>query len=456
MKLAHTKLAYTKLASFLSLGPVILLAGCGVGSVTTAPVPVHVPAGAVTGVFMGGQQPVGGVSLQLYAVGTGGYGSAADPLLTPGTVQTTALGNFTLPTFTCPSASSLIYLTGTGGQPIAANGPDPAVTNNNLAMMVGLGACSTVGSQFINVNELTTVASVYALSPFMTGIANIGSSAGNAQGISNAFAAINKLVNTANGVVSGPALPGNATLPTTEINTLADILEQCINSGGGAAADTTDGQTNGTGCGKLFYLAGGTSTTDTITAMMQIAQNPARNVAKLNALRTASPVFQPALSVDAPPSDWTIAIQYSGGGLSSPQAVATDASGNLWVANSGNSSVSEFSSTGAALSPAGGYTAGGISVPYALAIDTNGSVWVANSGNNTLTRLTSGSSGTSFSNNGLNIPKGIAIDASDNIFVTNSGASTVSAFNAAGTALAGSPYTGGGVSAPAAVAANPR
>lgn len=87
---------------------------------------------------------------------------------------------------------------------------------------------------------------------------------------------------TSNGQVSGPALLSNATLPLAEINTLADIVERCVNSAGGSASDTTDGQTNGTGCGKLFFLAGGTSTTDTVTAAMVIAQNPACNVAKLN------------------------------------------------------------------------------------------------------------------------------------------------------------------------------
>ena len=445
-----------KISSLLALTPALLLAGCGIGSVTSAPTPLNVSSGTVKGVFMGGQQPVAGVSLQLYAVGTSGYGSAATPLLTPGSVLTTPNGNFTLPSFTCPTPSSLVYLTGTGGQPIAANGNNPAVTNNNLAMMVGLGACSTVGSQFISVNELTTVASVWALAPFMTGIANIGSSSGNSLGITNAFAAINKLVNTANGAVSGPALPSNATLPVNEINTLADILEQCINSSGGSASDSTDGQTNGSGCGKLFYNAGGTSTTDTITAAMQIAQNPARNVAKLNALRSSSPVFQPALNVNSAPTDWTIAINYTGGGLSSPQAIATDQSGNVWVANSGSSSVSEFASNGNALSPADGFTAGGINVPYALAIDQSGYVWVANSGNNSVTKLTSGTSGTAFSGNGLNVPKGIAIDSLNNVFVTNSGASTVSAFTSTGSALSGSPFSGGGVSSPVAVAISPR
>ena len=443
------------LAALLTL-PVLTGCGSRAGD-KTLPVAASLPGARVQGIFMGGQQPIAGVSVQLYAVGTSGYGSAATPLLMPGSVLTTASGNFTFTSFTCPQANSLTYLVGTGGQPIAATQNSAAITNKNLALMVALGPCSNVANQFINVNEITTVASVWALAPFMTGLGNVGSSAGNAAGIQNAFNAVNKVTNTQNGALSGPALPANATLPLAEINTLADMLEQCVNSGGGSASDTTDGQTNGTGCGKLFYLAGGTSTTDTITAALNIAQNPARNVARLNLLRSPSPVFTPTLNVNTPPTDWTIAITYTGGGLAAPQGVAVDQSGNVWVANSGNSSVSEFSSVGTALSSSTGYTAGGVSVPYALAIDQAGNAWVANSGNNTITRITpGGAASTAFSGNGLNLPRSIAIDGAGNVFASNSNAATISGFTGAGAALNGSPYAGGGVNKPSALAINPR
>jgi hypothetical protein len=431
-------------ASFAALA----LTGCGLGISPTAPAPVSVAAAtSVSGIFMGGQQPVAGVSLQLYAVGTTSYGSAALPLLPAGAVQTTALGNFTLPAFTCPSPSSLVYLVGTGGQPIAAVGQTPAVTNNNLAMMAGLGACSTVGQNFINVNEVTTVASVWALSPFMTGISNIGSSPTNPLGIANAFATINKIANTANGKVSGPALPGNATLPTNEINTLADILEQCVNSGGGSAGDNSP-------CGNLFQNAAPSS--DTITAAMQIAQNPARNVAALNQLRSASPVFTPTIPVNSPPSDWTIAIAYTGGGLSSPQGVAVDQAGNVWVANATGNSVSQFAPTGAAISGSNGLAAG--SAPYAVAIDQAGNAWVANSGSNSVTEFSPGGAATlTLTGSGLSTPKSIAIDATGNVFVANSATSAgVSGFTNGGAPLPGTPFTGGGANAPSAVAISPR
>jgi hypothetical protein len=454
--------------ALLPLSSLFLLAGCGVGIVpgtSTSTSPVTVAAG-FKGRVMGGQQPVVGIALQVYAVGVTGYASAATPLLpaagTAGAITTDTNGNFNLPALTCPASNSLIYLVGTGGQPIAAVGATPAVTNNNLSLMAAIGTCSNFGGlNFINMNELTTVASVWALSPFMTGITHIGAPPISAStptvpslGITNAFASVNKLVNTNLGTLA--TAPANTTLPIASINTLADILENCVNSAGISYS----------GCSNLFHLAGsaaGTGTsTDTVTAAMLIAQNPSTQVSALNMLRSASPVFTSQnptspYNVNNPPTDWSLVVTYSGGGLNSPQGIAADQSGNIWVANAGNSSVSEFSPAGTALSPSNGFTSGGINAPYALAVDQSGYVWVANSGNNTITKLITGTNGTSYGNSTtLSTPKGIAIDGSGNVWVSNSGNSTVSAFTTSGTAITGSPFSGAGITTPVAIAINPK
>jgi streptogramin lyase len=80
-------------------------------------------------------------------------------------------------------------------------------------------------------------------------------------------------------------------------------------------------------------------------------------------------------------------IAYPSGGLYNPASVAVDGAGNAWVANSGGSNVSEFSSSGTAISPDGismvsngGYTGAGQltvgSTPTGVAIDPSGDVWV--------------------------------------------------------------------------------
>lgn len=430
----------------------LVLGGCGNSVVTEIVAPAGPSGTGAHGIVMGGQHPVAGVTLQLYQAGTTGYGSASTPL--GPTTQTNAAGTFNLPSYTC-TAGSQIYLVGTGGQPIAATVSSPAVTNNNLALMIGLGTCGSIGTNtFITLNELSTVATVWALAPFMTGIANIGSSSTNPEGLANTFAAINQIVASATGAIPGPALPTGATLPTVEINTLGDILEQCINSAGGVAGD-------GSNCGNLFHLApnaaGTVYPTDTITAAMNIAQNPGRNIASLNQLRSASPVFQPALDVNSPPNDWTIGITYTGGGLSTPTSIAADATGSVWITNQGNNSVTKLSPAGAAVSGAGGFTAGGFSTPSAIAVDTGGNAWVANAGNNSVTELNpNGSSGTVYTGNGLNHPGGIAIDGAGNVWVSNTGGATVSVFTSSGGTQSGSPHSGGGIDAPASIAITPK
>jgi hypothetical protein len=315
-------------------------------------------------------------------------------------------------------------------------------------------------------NELTTVATVWSLSGFMTGPTNIGAPASNLAGLTNAFSAINKVVNIQNGTVvnsttllpTAPALPAGATLPYSEINALGNILQNCINSGGGSASDSSDGYTTGTPCGKLFYLTKTSSApTDTITAAMNIAQHPSVQVAYLNDLQSSTPAFSPALDVNSPPTDWTIAINYTGGGLNNPKGIAIDASGNVWATNPSGNKVTELSNTGAVLSGSNGYTGGGISAPYGIAIDQNGAAWITNSGNNTITQIAPlGAAYNPFSGNGLSTPEGIAIDGADNVWVVNNGTDTISGFTNAGSPLPISPYSGGGLSAPTAIAINPK
>ena len=70
---------------------------------------------------------------------------------------------------------------------------------------------------------------------------------------------------------------------------------------------------------------------------------------------------------------------FSGGGLMSPIGLVIDGSGNLWAANYDGNGISEFNSSGTALSPAStGYEGGGLAGPGLLAIDGSGNVWVGN------------------------------------------------------------------------------
>jgi hypothetical protein len=435
-------------AAILVTAGVIAMAGCATNSVANQN-PVTLIAGPHGEVF-GGQEPVTGMSLQLYAAGGSGYGSAAVGRFgSPTTTDST--GSFAFPAYTCPTPSTQVYLVGTGGDPIA--GDTGGAANLNLAMMVALGNCGSLNaSTHIHMNELTTVAAVWALAPFMSGnttsYLNVGTSSTNSTGLQLAFEASSEVVNTSTGTFPGN-LPSGATLPTTELNTLADVLESCINSKGGVA---NDGSTN---CGSLFGLtpnaAGTTYPTDTITAAVNIAQNPARNVTQLNNLVTPTPAFQPHLGTA--PQAWTVAIEYTGGGLNQPTTIAVDQSGDIWVGNSGSLAVSLFDNLGNSKQGTTGTPLG--ATPGGVAIDLSGNAWVTASNSEVYELSPSGTiTGTPLTINGLNLPTGIAIDPSGVIWVANSGGNSVSAFTSTGGTLSGSPFTGAGIASPAGIAIN--
>jgi hypothetical protein len=193
-------------------------------------VPLRVKQGSVRG----GQQAVTGATIQLYAVGTAGDGSASTPLLTQA-VTTDASGEFSITgDYTYPTPTSLVYLVATGDNP----GLTPGTNNAALAMMSVLGTCgSLTPSTYITVNELTTVAAVWALAPFMNSYSSVGSGAGDAAALASVFTLASYYVNVAMGTIPGMNVPAGTTVPVAQINTLANILSSCINSPGGVAGD---------------------------------------------------------------------------------------------------------------------------------------------------------------------------------------------------------------------------
>lgn len=386
------------------------ISGCGIGGTTAPSGPVQVAGLALSGHVHGGQSPVKSSTVQLYAAGTTGYGSAATKL--GSSVITDPNGNFAITApYTCPSGGQ-VFITATQGDSGSGNNP-------NLAMMAALGICP-VTSAVVNINEVTTVATVWALAPFMTGPINfvtgpinLGSPSTTQalSGIAAAFADVNTLVNLPTGSSPGLSAPSNATVPTALIYTLANIIGPCVNSAGG-----TSGQMNN--CGALFSAtsAGGTPT-DTIAAAMNIAQHPGTNVTNIYGLAATSTPFQTGLSQQ--PSDFTMAVTFTGN-MTVPKALAADSSGNIWILNQISNNITELSQKGTLLSGAG-YT-NSLNDPVALAFDPSGNLWVTNSGNNTLSKFSSTgtpAANSPYSGGSMNQPNGIAFDSQGNGWISN-------------------------------------
>lgn len=424
-----------------------LLVGCGTTMQTT---PARVPgtsaaASTFTGRARGGQQPVSGAQVCIYAAaafGTAGSYGVSNPNFNYGCAATDASGEFSLTSRNTCTSNAEVYL-------LVQAGNAGAGVNNNLAEMAALGPCGYVtSSSYIEINELTTVASVYALAQFFNASPYIASTTNNLGGMAQAFADVNQLTDINAGTIPGPALPAGATFPTAKVNTLANIVAACVNSTGGTAGDHS-------ACGNLFAAAtppGGAAPTDTVTALANVAQNPALNVSALFNLAAAQPAYMPSLT--QAPNDWLLAVKYKTAGISSPSAVAADGSGNIWVTNKGGNSMVELSHAGMLETT----VSSGFNNPTALALDLSGNLWVAQSGTNSMTYvLANGSSGTPVSSGsgGLNLPSGIAVDPAGNVWVSNAGANTITELNSGGTPVNSNGYTGAGIVKPLGIAISP-
>ncbi len=177
-----------------------------------------------------------------------------------------------------------------------------------------------------------------------------------------------------------------------------------------------------------------------------------------------------------PRGRFTDGSPFTGGGLSGAGFGITIApNDNIWVGNFGfqgngctdpppRNSVSEFTPDGTPLSPSatvsstGGYIAGPLDEPQATVADRDGNIWIANCGNGTVTQYPGGDPSKAFVAAGLGIvnPFGIAINQKGQAFVTGNANSRVAMLNPDGTPTSVSPISAGGINRPLGVATDSR
>jgi hypothetical protein len=327
----------------------------------------------MSGVIHGGQFPIYNATVNLYAAGTTGYGSAPTMLATTtsdrqGGFQFTKLANGTAgsgASWSCPASNPdpQIYITAVGGN---TQGTGTTATNNSAsALITAIGPCSTLStSTLVQVNELTSVATIFALAQYISpgsgsGGAQIGTDAANnttdtgssatvanaltyqgAIGLNNAVAGLVNLVNISAGTAvtatthAGTNTPVSgyvtvtATPETAKLVTIANIIAACINTPSSSSSQ----------CADLFASASPPpsasvtsqpSTTfaaaqDTIQAAYYMSVNPTdagtftscstnssatTKMACLFGLPTSSPPYQTGLG--AAPTDWTLSVSYT-------------------------------------------------------------------------------------------------------------------------------------------------
>lgn len=389
----------------LTAGAMATLSGCSLtGTATDGGTP---NSATISGHVHGGQPPINNATVNLYAAGTTGYGSAGTLLATT-TTDSTGYFSFTpgtanpgpgiTSTWQCPTSNPdpQIYIIASGGN---SSGTGATTSNSAIAFLAALGPCSGISSSTnLVINEITTAATVYALAQYInpgssaggesigtkgTNITTSGATPQGAVGLNNAVASIVNLANVSYGTAvtsntytgtattvaavpatSTPAVTVTATPNTAKLTSVADILAACIN--------TTSSSSSA--CADLFAsavpppVASVTSqpsnsfgtAVDTIQAAYYLAVNPTNssstafpagscNNSSTTTSRTAC-LFgllgtspQFQPDISATPNDWTIGVTYS--------------------------STSSCPGTGAGLF---------INGPYQSAVDANGNFWFIN------------------------------------------------------------------------------
>jgi streptogramin lyase len=404
----------------------------------------------------GNSMPVADSTVTLYQAGVSSFG--VTPVLQVTTKKTGKnRGKFTMQFRNKPAPGAVLYLVATGGNV-------GGVTNSAIKLVAMLGEAGPSPKEPFphnliqaTVNELTTVAAAYVLSNYIDppvplypnncdheySICDISPAF-----LTSAIVSIPNLVDVNTGALGSVIDNGNN--DPRRLDTLANALANCVRGNAGA-------------CTSLFDAANlPTASTDTFGAIVNINKSPANHVNSIFALGSTGP-YLPILT--AAPSDWTLALNFAGGGLNDPYGIAIDADGDVWVANFGGNSVTELNSAGV---PSTSSPFTGLNSPFGIVVDSASNVWVTNNAGNSVSEITpAGVLVPPFSGGGLNAPKSFAVDEKGNFWIPNGDQIVpdespaqreapplygITELSASGNPVPQSPFTGGGLNSPSATA----
>ena len=263
----------------------------------------------IQGVLLSGKEAVIAATVTVY--------SSSDGARALGQGETDNSGAFAI-NYRAPSdEAGVVYLTSKGGHLASQSQEVPAP----FVLASVLGAAPEVAS--ITINELTTVASAYALAQFIDG-AEIQ---GNTIGLQMAPRLLRNLVNIESGeagatITNADNNPQSTYSALRTFNELGNLLASCAS--------------NASVCQSLLQLAvplDGQAAQDTFRALANLAKTPWLDPVPLFNL-VASNAYQPDLGANAP-SAWTLSLLFKGNptNLAGPGNMAFDQDGQMWIVN---------------------------------------------------------------------------------------------------------------------------
>jgi uncharacterized repeat protein (TIGR01451 family) len=120
------------------------------------------------------------------------------------------------------------------------------------------------------------------------------------------------------------------------------------------------------------------------------------------------------------PSTKQVSILVSG--LNSPAAAAVDGEGNVYFADTGNNAIKEWN---AATLQVTTLVSSGLNQPNGIAVDLLGNVYIADTGNNAIKQWSAATQLVTTLVSGLNSPNGVAVDGQGNLYIADTGNNVV-------------------------------
>jgi hypothetical protein len=223
---------------------------------------------------------------------------------------------------------------------------------------------------------------------------------------------------------------GTAITPATPTNTGGAASTWAITAGGslpsGLSFDSSTGIISGTPTAVFptttFTIkatnSGGSSSTNLIITVSPhapvISYSPSTVALALNAAMTPMTPINTGGAVTGYSYSST-GVSLTGASLSGPSLMTIDASGNIYVANYNNGTISKWNSSHTYI---GKYTTGkSMSNPEGIVFDSAGNCYVEDTGAGAIYKFNSSGAYVSTIISGLNHPLGISIDPSNNLYI---------------------------------------
>lgn len=363
-----------------------------------------------------------------------------------------------------------------------------------VASAVGMAGCNKS-------SNVDPVAPSAATVPVLANLTSTGVQASGMltdYGSSLSLTALGVVYSTSN---ANPTISDSKTTAGTTVNFKSDVTGLAPNTTYYLRAyATTDA---GTGYGSVITFKTSASTADTSVTVSTIAGNSTAGLA--NGTGTNAAFNSPSgTAIDAQGNVYVTdsfnhlirkitptgvvttfagsgALGFNGGTATtaqfySPNGIATDAAGNVYVSDLGNNAIYKITSSGIVTVLAGSGTAGYVNgagtiaafnAPQGLVADASGNVYVADQGNNRIRKITSAGVVSTLTGTGaggningdatvatFNRPYGLAIDATGNLYVTDQGNYAVRKVTPAGVVsmLIGTTATTGLLNTPTGIA----